>query len=333
MKTQVIRLLLTIVTILTSLTLRAVESDNQVKSINLSMDARVDYDLEDTESIGTHSGFHGRYLNMRLDGNINSQLSYSWRQRFNKFADLGNDVFSATDWVYICYRPIESFSIEGGKQIVLIGGDEYNYAPIDVFFCSRYWANIACYQFGASATYYSPDQNHSLSFQICNSPYQGMNSSCYAYNLFWAGNMGWLKTQWSVNLIEYQKGSYMNMIALGNHATFGLLDLHFDIMNRATSHHKYWFGDYTVIGEAYINVSKKLCIMLKGGKDNIYPVPGSPDHIDKPFYGGGIEFFPMKGSPDLRLHAIGDVYYDNNGMRNTELNLGITWRVNLYHTK
>ena len=45
-----------------------------------------------------------KFLNLRLDGKITDNLSYSWRQRFTKTIKDGN-FFDATDRVYLGGTP------------------------------------------------------------------------------------------------------------------------------------------------------------------------------------------------------------------------------------
>ncbi|MCD8387835.1 MAG: OprO/OprP family phosphate-selective porin [Bacteroidales bacterium] len=302
----------------------------KARSLSVDIDMRGDFEYTDMEHQDNTSGFHGRYLNLMVNGQITEQLSFSWRQRMNKFKDVDNDAFTATDWAYLSYRPVQAFSIAAGKQVVMIGGYEYDAAPIDIFFASRFWNNIACYQFGGSVSYHSPGDNHVLTFQVCNSPYEGLSSSCYSYNLFWQGDMGWFHTLWSVNLVEYERNHYANFIALGNRATLGPLDLQLDLMNRATSHHKYWFADYSIIAKAEFNATKWLTIMAKGGKDDFRELPGAPEHLNKPFVGGGLEFYPFNGSRNLRIHAVYAYYHENDGAKVNQVQVGLKWRVNLF---
>lgn len=56
------------------------------------------------------------------------------RHRLNK---KNNDAsfFDATDWLYLAYRK-DNWELSAGKQVVAIGGYEYDAAPIDLYFCS-----------------------------------------------------------------------------------------------------------------------------------------------------------------------------------------------------
>ena len=131
---------------------------NEKRDINeivkLKFEARFDYihDMIGTDQRKDISGFNVRYINMLLDGNIGDKFSYSWRQRLNKMYSAKSFVDNM-DWLYLAYRPTQNWEIAAGKQVVMIGGWEYDRAPIDLYFCSEYWNNVACYQFGASVAF------------------------------------------------------------------------------------------------------------------------------------------------------------------------------------
>ncbi len=54
--------------------------------VKLQAEVRLDYqhDWLDGHTVKDNTGFEGKYINFRLDGNITDGLSYSWRQRLNK---------------------------------------------------------------------------------------------------------------------------------------------------------------------------------------------------------------------------------------------------------
>lgn len=127
-------------------TASAMGADDRDEIIRLDVDARLDYqrDWNDGHTVSDNTGFEGKYLVIRVDGNITGNLSYSWRQRLNKNHNDGS-FFDATDWVYLNYD-INRWSLSAGKQVVAIGGWEYDRAPIDLYGCSVFWNNIPCYQ-------------------------------------------------------------------------------------------------------------------------------------------------------------------------------------------
>ena len=94
--------------------------------MTLRGEVRLDYqrDMQDGNTVDGNSGFEGKYVNFRVDGRLAKGLTYSWRQRLNKHHEDGN-FFDATDWIYLDYRR-GCWSFSGGKQVVAIGGWEYD---------------------------------------------------------------------------------------------------------------------------------------------------------------------------------------------------------------
>jgi hypothetical protein len=294
--------------------------------------------LYDCDSINNDSRFVGQYLNLILKGNINERLSYTFRQRLNKSNYDNNNIFKNTDFLYLDYSFNDKFSLSVGKQMVDIGGFEYDYAPIDVYFYSNFWKNISCYAFGIS-TKYNINKDNSLIFQICNSPFSKQDiNNMYAYNLLWYGSFPHWKTIYSTNMIEYKRGHYINYIALGNRISVGHWDLDLDLMNRASTKQKqFFFKDYSIIGKLQYNINNKFSCYVKAGQDknnaqenanltaaNYYDLCVIPN-TDYQFYGLGGEYFPLKDSKDLRLHLF--MYSNNDDNKGYYVNCGLTWNM------
>lgn len=317
--------------------------------VNLRVEARADYQREYVRSneVNDNSGFKGKFLNIRMDGNITDDFSYSYRQRLNK-PNKDASFFDATDWIYLTYTH-DNWSLSAGKQVVGIGGYEYDRAPIDLYFCSEYWNNIPCYQVGASVAYTTSSGNDKFMLQLCESPFRKdplnvENEEMYAYNLMWYGSHGRFNTIYSANMIEYLPGKFVNYIVLGHKLCFGDFALEFDVMNRATDEHTFFGKDMSVMGELQWRPIEKLNLFARASYDvnktdvasDFCVAPGT--EITR--VGGGVEFFPVKGSKDIRMHLNGCYTYGNNGNtagalqpEQTIFDAGITWRMNLLTLK
>lgn len=201
----------------------------------LALEARVALEQDRVENVVNYdnTGFKGQYFNLRLDGQIVNGLTFSYRQRLNKPTD--RTFWDATDWLHLDWRANEHWSVSAGKQIVAIGGFEYDLAPIDLYYCSEFWNQIACYQLGVSATY-RPRAKDALVMQVCNSPFRTWaGNDTYAFNLLWQGRHGMFESLWSLNVLQ-EVHEAMVYISLGNR--FHLTDrlyLDVDWMNRASS--------------------------------------------------------------------------------------------------
>lgn len=264
-----------------------------------------------------NSGFRGQWLNMRLDGQIVKGLTFSFRHRMNKNTE--RKFFDATDWVHLDWQAFSRLSFSVGKQVVGIGGYEYDRAPIDLYYCSEFWNNIGCYQYGVSATYsVSPDDN--LTLQGCTSPLRGFSgdNGTHAVNLMWNGHHGIWNTIWSVNMSEYERGKWINYIALGNKFCFtDRWALELDYMNRASSHQKTFFDDFSIMAEMCYKTTAGLRCYAKytydqnmsGTKADQTVIDGTQIHHASI----GIEGHPLKQYREhLRLFAFAGYSWGKN---------------------
>jgi len=313
----------------------------QEKLLKLQVETRMDYQREyvDGESVDAHSGFKGKYLNVVIDGKINDVFSYSYRQRLNK-EHSDQSFFDATDWIYLNYQIDRHWKLSAGKQVVGIGGYEYDRSPIDLYFCSEYWNNIPCYQLGASATYTFNKGKDQLMAQFCESPFRAWGDDMYAYNLMWYGSHGWLNTIYSVNLIECLPGKYISYLALGHKLSFGKVTAEVDFMNRAASHQTFLFRDCSVMGEIALEASERFRIFGKATYD-VNRTAGTADYCVTPgteltSIGAGVEFFPIQGKRDIRLHLFCAHAFGKNGNaegaiqpKQTIADIGLKWKFDL----
>lgn len=311
-------------------------------SVNVMAEVRSDYQYEGVQGskVFGNTGFKGKYLNLHLNGNIGEHFTYSYRQRLNKI-NSSQSFFNATDWAHLTYSPDGEWMISAGKQVVGIGGYEYDRAPIDVYTASEFWNNFACYQFGASVARIFNDGRDKLMVQVTQSPYRKEETEdTYAYNLMWTGSHGWFNSLYSVNMLEYAPGKFLNFISLGNHFDLGDLDIYLDYMNRATKGQKSYFDDFTLTGESVYAINSRWNIFAKV----MYDVNTSSVYADTAVlpgtrlttFGAGVEFFPLKDSRDIRLHA--NCFYSSGKNTNPAgtlvnerllVDLGVKWRINI----
>lgn len=321
--------------------------------LDLKVELRADYQHEwlDGHTIDDNSGFKGKYLNIAMNGNISDHFSYSLRHRLNK-TSFDSNFFDATDWAWVAYS-VKNWEISAGKQVVAIGGFEYDRAPIDLYFCSEFWNNVACYQFGVSGGYAFKNGKDKLTFQVCQSPFRNhtsawnpnaRNLNMFAYNLIWYGNHGPFSAIYSVNMLEYAPGRFINYISLGNKFTHDKVSLEFDFMNRATAHQTFLFDDFSLVGEIAWKPNKRFNIFGKVSYDvnnssnnDLYILPGTK--LTR--VGGGIEYFPfINNKHTIRLHANFCYTFGDNGNiastlsdKNSYLDLGFTWKFDIIKLK
>lgn len=292
-----------------------IEKKTQPISIKFDMRADWEYQIAANDTYENASAFSGKYLDFQLDGNITDKLSYSFRYSLNRL-NLNRDFFEATDWANINYQFDENWKMSAGKQIVGIGGFEYDAAPINVYFASDFWNHVVCYEFGISGQYTTNDKKNDILFQISNSPFTSSSirfDNLYSYNLMWYGRCKNFSSIYSVNLVEYDDSKYISYIALGNKLNFGDLNITFDYMNRYGGKGGF-FDDFSVIGKVDYTIVDKVNIFVKAGYDqnlaqnattfptdivDRFVLPG----VSRTFYGAGVEYYPLPKTKNLRLHA------------------------------
>ncbi len=319
-------------------------AQDQSAAFNLMLDTRFDYTLKltDNDAYPTKSSFDGKFLNVTIDGQINEQFSYNYRQRLFLDGEPNyKSFFKATDWMYLTYRFHRNWDVSAGKQVVAIGGYEYDYAPINQYFWSAFWNNVVCYQLGATVAYNSNDKNHRLAFQISNSPFTTESlQGIYAYNLIWYGKFNAFSTIYSVNRIEHEKGRYINYLALGNKLSLGSFSLELDYMNRYADAQKNPFSDFSLICQIDYHFNDQISAFVKGGYDeNSSQSPEDTEVNDKfvvpgtqyAYAGAGVQYYPIKNKKNVRLH--GYVASNNDDPRYYTFNLGLTWQMNLFGRK
>lgn len=302
---------------------------------NLFFDMRASFHQEITPG-NYESQIVGEHLNFQMLGHIAPNVDYRIRQRLNKQVFDPKNMFNATDFMYLNWQATEHWSFLFGKHAVLIGGYEYDAAPIDVYYYSQFCNNLyQGFTFGASATYtFTPGQN--IVFQVCNSPLSEGIQSIYAYNFAWCGEfLPWWKTIWSVNFVEDRNKRMVNYIALGNHFQWDGLLFDVDFMNRSGfGQKKFLFSDYSIISKIIWSVGNwNICTKFgyeANDSGNVDSDGNAYDLVIAPgteyFYAGaGLEWFPL-GRDNFRLHA---VWYGDNDLHLNNIDFGITWKIDV----
>ena len=341
------RLLLLAIGLMLTIQVLAQDKKPWVTLDKLQLSTRADFTFDynlgyDTIAPSTDHGFAGKYLVVALDGTLGSKFSYHLRQRLNTpNINFANTFFQGTDWAYLDWNFTDNFYLSAGKQVVAIGGWEYDSNPIDIYYGTEFWNRVCCYEVGASLNYHDDSGKNHILFQVCNSPFTAsIMQGIYAYNLMWYGDFGVFKTAYSVNMIESQPGQFINYISLGNKLQFKGVEMYLDVTNRASFKQEHFFGqDITAIFGIGVDIGKKWIVFTKAGYDynnaqlpnadpyDTYVEPG--EKVD--FESVGFEYYPM-GDRSLRLHLCGS-HTSVDGASKFQANLGLTWKVDLLHLK
>lgn len=259
----------------------------------------------------SRTGFRGEYINMYLFARLYKGLSFRWRQRLNITNE--RNFWDSTDYLMMQYRPNAHWQIAAGKQVVAIGGYEYDRPAIDLYYNTEYWNQIPCFQLGASVAY-TFNSGDRLMFQLSNSPFRRAigNNNTYGLSLLWTGQHGLWETIWSANAFQTTHGRWISYIALGNRLNFlpgGRLWLEADFINRAGGRQTFLFRDCSVAAELSGRPHPSLRLFAKytydrnhsGTSADLCVMDGTEIHG----VGGGLEYEPVRRYPDiLRLYGV-----------------------------
>lgn len=340
------------------ITAEVVEPKKKMQPISVKFDARFDWQSSFVHHADAKpdyaSNFNGRYIMFMLDGNISPKFSYSLRYRMihpsHDYTWRG--VFNATDWANLTYRPTKNWEITAGKMLVFYGSYEFDKNPLDVYMWSGWGGRVGCFQFGVLGKYITNDGRNNILFQINNSPFADPLDlgALYSYSVQWNGNFGVFNSLYSVNFFEYQPGRFVNYISLGNQFNFGPVTFELDYMNRYGARGTHFLKDFSLIGKLNYNYNNRFNVFVKGGLDyNMAQDENTPteeviDMLVLPgernvYYGAGVEFFPIKDSKNVRIHAFW--YSGNNNLsvdgpqswNKHNVGIGFKWRLVAFERK
>ena len=290
-------------------------------------------------STGEISGFKGRFLLVRAEGDLGNGFTYYISHRLNK---TNRDVktFDSTDWAFLTYTtPDGKWDFSGGKLVQWVGAYEYDDHPIDVPFFSQYANHCNPYQLGVMAgRIFSP--NDRLSFECNASPYNQPGKNYLSYTLMWNGHHGIWHPIYTANLYEQEAYGPMYQIALGNEFRSGRLNVNLDQINRfnndpsSLKHLDFMTsltcryaltGHWTLFGKATCDYN-----------DNVIPFDSTVGAgTDNRMYGAGFEFFPdVEHNIKLYgfyLRSAGDFEFQQNDF--SRIVFGLKWKVNMITLK
>ena len=286
-----------------------------------------------------------------LDGSIGN-FSYSMANHWvsantealyqNAFRSDSSDFI---DWLKLSYT-VGKFTFNVGKDVLAIGSSEYDYNDVDIHYAlaSPFWHKNASYQWGASVDFTTDNEDSTLRFQFASSPFgeRPFASKLFSYSLYWTGEYEWFTPFWSTNFIEYDRGRFVSLIALGNSFDIEDFTIEFDYMNRATSIKKFFSQEWSLGLQLLYNFEDKLDIFARGGYDSwrggdifgyedegwFIPTDGSlaPQYW---YVGGGMHYYPLRNSDDLRIHAVAAY---NNYANSVAVSVGASYYFNLTET-
>ncbi len=108
-------------------------------------------------------------VRLEMYGRLNDELSYHFRQSFNRYSNPHSvdNLSSSIEYANIKWHPNENFKIVAGKQFLNLAGYEGWLNAVKVREFCNFNNNVPVYQTGLMGTY-SPTPNHDLSLQVVN---------------------------------------------------------------------------------------------------------------------------------------------------------------------
>ena len=288
----------------------------------ISLDTRLGYNHNFSGRSGRFAG-DGLYLD--INGYLSPNLSYSLNHRIAS-SYYGDDItgFGATNWLTLTYE-VGSFAFTAGKDALLMGSFEYDAYDLDSYYDmnSAFYNALDCWQWGVSAAWY-PADDHEVILQVANSPF-GDGFDMFSYAAGWRGAWDFYESYWTVNMWQYDAGKYAKALNLGNRFTFGDFMFDLEFMTRSDSMKGLFRDDFTFLFAPSYEITDWCRAFSKFGweRNSSFFYGEDAENI---FWGVGAEFFPLKGSRDLRLHA---AWTSNEYTCGNALDIGVTWKMNL----
>lgn len=320
---------------------------------SISLDSRFSYNRVVS---GESAGFGGDGLYLNIDGKISKHFSYSLCQKLFSASGEDDSVFDKTDWLTLSYD-VAGFTFSAGKDVLMLGSFEYDAYDIDSYFDmnSMFYNSFSSYQWGVKAMWTTPSESTSLAFQVTTSPfsYAPREDNMYSYNIGVYSSLDWYESIWTLNFMEYAPGQFTKVLALGNIFYIGDLSLGVDCVMRGAEFSSIGEDEFTLNFMPSYDFGGRVRLFGKFGweyskEDLPYDfwgeylttdemidwnnncgttlpsfVIGGKDYL---FYGAGVEYFPIKDSQNVRLHAI---WASNNYTNRHTINVGLTWKFDI----
>ena len=284
-----------------------------------------------------------------FEGNISENLSFSvcnhWLSDSPKYLYQNtwrSDDVNWCDWAYLEYS-LGNFLITAGKQVMTIGGFEFEEYDFDVHpdMMTGLWNNFQCYQWGGKFGWMNDSESTGIFLQATSSPYGEKPFDAMTYSLQYQGNYGPFSMLYSTNLIEDWDKEYQWMVTLGNQLELEDWTLQLDITNKVGDPLFVLRDGVTTFATAKYNPSDKWEFLGRCGYEKatgdmsdaeamtgfeIYP------KFDSWTLGAAAHWFPLRDSQDLRLHAAiaGNTRnYGNSRQNFLSLTLGVMYYLRL----
>ncbi|HJD92393.1 porin [Bacteroides coprosuis] len=188
--------------------------------------------------------FSMREFRVEARGELNSWLSYRYRQKLNRSNDASgqlDNMPNSIDVAYLSFKLSKKLSITTGKLFAAYGGIEFDLNPINVYEYSDIIDNMIGFMSGVTLGYqFTPTQE--LNLQITNNRNSMSVEELYkvdvedaklplAYTLNWNGNFSdYYNPRWSFTYMNEAKSKNLYFLSLGNKFKLNNFGGYFDFM-------------------------------------------------------------------------------------------------------
>ena len=229
---------------------------------------------------------------------------------FDLFHGLGST--HATNFIDMAYVDLMfgNWTFTLGKQVMSTGGHEYDDDDWDVHvgLASSLWNSLSCYQWGGTVAYTTPSELSTFSLQMTTSPHgeRPFTSGLWTWSAQWIGEYSWFAPTWSVTAmtkdVDGRRGCDW-LVVLGNQFLLDRWTVELDWSNAAgiKGEPGRMIPGNSVHAKVNFAPSERWNIALQGNFckscEDFFPVD--------PWWNAGAiaEFFPLKESDALRIHA------------------------------
>lgn len=271
-----------------------------------SADSEFGFDLGNTSIYTLFEGSLSEHFSWTVANHwfhAESDGEYGWPYKYLGHSD-------STNWLdyFKLDLGLGNWGLTLGKDMIATGGFEYEDWDWDIYpvFSSPLANSMSCYQWGSTLSYTTLSGMSNFSAQMTTSPFgeHPFSSGLWAYSAKWRGEYGAFSNIWSASALETAKGEYMYIFWLGQQVCLDSWIATLDLSNAYGSDEDFsssaLHGGTAALTVKYapsdrFNASLRGSCVLSGDKETV------PDHWT---VGGIAEFYPLKESDDLRLHAL-----------------------------
>jgi len=315
------KLLLTIAALLPALLAHSQEAESADNFAQLSIISRLEASPSFSTSGESHDfSFPGLLGESSLytvfEGDISEHFSFLLCNHWlsTEPMSLYKDTFfysNTTNWVdFLNFTyTVGFFSLTLGKDMIFTGGHEN--LPYD-FDChgkmlSSLWNNMPVYQWGASAAFELPWEENSIAVQMTTSPFgeRSFASGLFVWSAKWDGRIGsWFRPLWSISIFQNDAENRSSIYPLVDISQrLGSERFHVDLQYRNAVGGDGEENPLLIKGHsalAAIEYSNKAENLELFGRCNFEHCELGNNWIA----GAGVHYYPLRGSKDLRLHAM-----------------------------